>query len=94
MPVLKIKQIKLQAGMVSDPSLLLYTKEFENVKRKLRCSEHQLGDSENTFCWRDVSHPDALHYLICTQDLQEWAKYLVCARLYASKPITRSSEEF
>ncbi|KAG1900171.1 uncharacterized protein F5891DRAFT_1188869 [Suillus fuscotomentosus] len=67
-----------QAGMVSksDPSLLLYVKELENVKRKLCCSEHQLGNLENTFCWVDVSQPNTPHYPICTQDLQEWAKYL------------------
>lgn len=74
--------------MVSGSSLLLYTKELENVKSRLRCSEHQLEDSERTFCWVDVSQPNTPHYPICTQDLQEWAKYLVCARLYASKRST------
>ncbi|KAG1890619.1 uncharacterized protein F5891DRAFT_1282558 [Suillus fuscotomentosus] len=67
------------AGIVSDPSLL-YVKELENVKRRLCCAEHQLGGSENTFCWVDVSQPDAPHYPICTQDLQEWAKHLYDTR--------------
>ncbi|KAG1896552.1 uncharacterized protein F5891DRAFT_1280581 [Suillus fuscotomentosus] len=93
MSVPKGKQIKSQAGIVSDPSLL-YVKELENVKRRLCCAEHQLGGSENTFCWVDVSQPDAPHYPICTQDLQEWAKHLVCACLYASKPTIHSSESF
>lgn len=69
--------------MVPDPLLLLYIKELEDVKNKLYCSEHQLGDSQDTFCWVDVSQPNTLHYLMCTQDLQEWAKYLVCAWSYA-----------
>ncbi|KAG1739710.1 hypothetical protein EDB19DRAFT_1908732 [Suillus lakei] len=34
----------------------------------------QLG--EDTFCWVDASQPNAPHYPLCTQDLQEWAKYL------------------
>ncbi|KAG1890547.1 uncharacterized protein F5891DRAFT_1198121 [Suillus fuscotomentosus] len=79
MSVPKGKQIKSQAGIVSDPSLL-YVKELENVKRRLCCAEHQLGGSENTFCWVDVSQPDAPHYPICTQDLQEWAKHLYDTR--------------
>ncbi|KAG1729745.1 hypothetical protein EDD22DRAFT_960808 [Suillus occidentalis] len=79
-PVLKGKPTKPQAGMVSNPTLLLYTKELENVKSRLRCSEHQLGDSERTFCWVDVSQSNTPHYPICTQDLQEWAKYLYDTR--------------
>ncbi|KAG1775755.1 hypothetical protein EV702DRAFT_1198955 [Suillus placidus] len=54
-------------------SRLLYSKEFDNVKNKLRCLEHP-GD--NIFCWVDATQPNALHYPLCTQDLQEWAKYL------------------
>ncbi|KAG1789842.1 uncharacterized protein HD556DRAFT_1446632 [Suillus plorans] len=80
MPVLKGKPIKSQAGMVPDPSLLLYTKELENVKNKLCCYEHQLGDSQDTFCWVDVSQLNTPHYPMCTQDLQEWAKYLYDTR--------------
>ncbi|KAG1878468.1 hypothetical protein C8R48DRAFT_668563 [Suillus tomentosus] len=79
-PVQKEKSMKLQAGMVSDASLLLYAKELENVKKKLSCSEHQLGNPEHTFCWVDVSQPNTPHYPICTQDLQEWAKYLYDTR--------------
>ncbi|KAG1895866.1 uncharacterized protein F5891DRAFT_1193680 [Suillus fuscotomentosus] len=60
------------AGEESLPSLLPYTKELKNVKNKLLCSEH--GD--NTFCWVDATQPTTLHYPLCTQDLQEWAKYL------------------
>lgn len=54
--------------------LLPYTKELENVKRKLRCSEHP---GENTFFWVEVSEKGASHYPLCMQDLQEWATYLV-----------------
>ncbi|KAG1803488.1 uncharacterized protein BJ212DRAFT_1304539 [Suillus subaureus] len=54
-------------------SHLLYTKEFNNVKNKLQCLEHP-GD--NIFCWVDVTQLNAPHYPLCTQDLQEWAKYL------------------
>ncbi|KAG1901201.1 uncharacterized protein F5891DRAFT_979738 [Suillus fuscotomentosus] len=60
------------AGEESLPSLLPYTKELKNVKNKLLCSEH--GD--NTFCWVDATQPTTPHYPLCTQDLQEWAKYL------------------
>ncbi|KAG2055208.1 hypothetical protein BDR06DRAFT_1046350 [Suillus hirtellus] len=55
------------------PSHFLYTKEFDNVRNKLCCSDHP-GD--NTFCWVDATQPNTLHYLLCTQDLQEWAKHL------------------
>jgi len=58
-------------------ALLPYTKEFENVKDKLRCSKHQLELGENIFCWADVSQLHVPHYPLCTRDLQEWAKYLV-----------------
>lgn len=56
--------------------LLPYTKELENVKNRLRCSEHRLV-GENTFCWVDVSQQNTPHYSLCIRDLQEWAKYLV-----------------
>ncbi|KAG1775015.1 hypothetical protein EV702DRAFT_1199868 [Suillus placidus] len=90
MPVQKEKSFKRQASMssvgeqnltvVSKPPLPLYTKELENVKKKLRCSEHQIEGSENAFCWVDVSRPNAPHYPLCTQDLQEWAKHLYDTR--------------
>ncbi|KAG1868168.1 hypothetical protein C8R48DRAFT_771865 [Suillus tomentosus] len=78
-PVLKEKLTQRKAGISSSvseqslPSRLLYAKEFDDVKRKLRCSDHP-GD--NTFCWVDATQPNAPHYPLCTQDLQEWAKYL------------------
>ena len=60
----------------SNSSPLPYTKEFENIKRKLSCSEHSL-EGDDIFCWVDASQPNAPHYPLCTRDLQEWAKYLV-----------------
>lgn len=65
-----IPSVKLQFSV----SELPYTKEFENIKSKLRCSEHR---GESTFCWVDTSQNGAPHYPMCTQDLQEWARYLV-----------------
>ncbi|KAG1740731.1 hypothetical protein EDD22DRAFT_851777 [Suillus occidentalis] len=62
-----IPSVKLQFSV----SELPYTKEFENIKSKLRCSEHQ---GESTFCWVDTSQNGAPHYPMCTQDLQEWAR--------------------
>ncbi|KAG1806204.1 uncharacterized protein BJ212DRAFT_1303718 [Suillus subaureus] len=50
---------------------LPYMKEFENLKSKLHCSEHQ---GESMFCWVDTSQRGAPHYPMCTQDLQEWAR--------------------
>lgn len=76
-----------EQNLISNGPLLPYTKELENVKNRLRCSEHRLGDSENTFCWVDTSQPNVPHYSLCTQDLQEWAKYLVRILLYASKQL-------
>ncbi|KAG0696530.1 hypothetical protein DFH29DRAFT_879302 [Suillus ampliporus] len=76
MPVLKGKPTsKQKAGERQSLSLALlpYVKEFEHVKSKLRCFEHR---EENTFCWVDGIQPNAQHYLMCVQDLQEWAKYL------------------
>lgn len=84
--MLKLKQ---QAGMgsVGEQNLKAfprYTKEFDNLKAKLCCSEHQLAGSENAFCWVDASQPNAPHYSLCTRDLQEWAKFLVrSTHLYA-----------
>ncbi|KAG2046938.1 hypothetical protein BDR06DRAFT_977137 [Suillus hirtellus] len=69
----KRKAVVSSSGRQNSP--VPYTKELEKVKSKLRCSVHQLG--EDTFCWVDLSQPNAPHYLLCTQDLQEWAKYLV-----------------
>ncbi|KAG1861052.1 hypothetical protein C8R48DRAFT_673621 [Suillus tomentosus] len=78
-PVLKEKLRQRKAGISSSaseqrlPSRFLYTKEFDNVRNKLRCSDHP-GD--NTFCWVDATQPNTPHYPLCTQDLQEWAKHL------------------
>ncbi|KAG1771917.1 hypothetical protein EV702DRAFT_1048836 [Suillus placidus] len=69
MPVLKGKPAKQEAGACS-------AAELENVKSKLLCSEHRLGDSNDIFCWVDKSQSNAPHYPLCTRDLQEWAKYL------------------
>lgn len=65
------EEIQMQPSQLS---LLPYAKELEHVKGQLRCSEHS---EENTFCWVEKSQPGAPHYPLCTQDLQEWAKYLV-----------------
>ncbi|KAG2744553.1 hypothetical protein P692DRAFT_20877983 [Suillus brevipes Sb2] len=66
-------------GKRSSSSLLPYAQELEKVKSKLRCSDHLLG--EDTFCWVNLSKPNAPHYPLCAQDLQQWARYLVCAYL-------------
>jgi hypothetical protein len=100
MPMLKEKPTKQLVGLsrcsagkqnlaVSNTSPPLYTKELEHVKSRLCCSKHRLGDTENTatFCWADMSQPTAPHYPLCTQDLQEWAKNLVCAPSHASKQL-------
>lgn len=82
------KTVILSSGKQSssESSRLPYIKELEKVKSKLRCSDHQLG--EDTFCWVDVSKPNAPHYPLCAQDLQEWAIYLVCAHLQQGYEIT------
>ncbi|KAG1842136.1 hypothetical protein C8R48DRAFT_679116 [Suillus tomentosus] len=89
MPVIKGKPAKKEASTcsageqssrTSDLSLLPYTKELENIKRKLLCPEHRLGDSNDIFCWVDKSQSNAPHYPLCTRDLQEWAKYLYDAQ--------------
>ncbi|KAG2055070.1 hypothetical protein BDR06DRAFT_1046798 [Suillus hirtellus] len=78
-PVLKEKLRQRKVGISSSaskqrlPSRFLYTKEFDNVRNKLHCLDHP-GD--NTFCWVDATQPNTPHYLLCTQDLQEWAKHL------------------
>ncbi|KAG1770347.1 hypothetical protein EV702DRAFT_1202395 [Suillus placidus] len=71
-----VEQNLTESHTVTSWALLPYTKELENVKNKLWCSEHRLALGENTFCWVDVSQPNTPHYLLCTRDLQEWAKYL------------------
>ncbi|KAG1741385.1 hypothetical protein EDD22DRAFT_851708 [Suillus occidentalis] len=68
----------MESRTITSRDTLPYTKELENVKNKLRCSEHHgqaLG--ENTYCWVDVLQPNAPHYPLCTRDLQEWAKHLM-----------------
>ncbi|KAG1734382.1 uncharacterized protein EDB91DRAFT_1250894 [Suillus paluster] len=70
--VQKEKQAQRQAGT---SSVGRYTKELETVTSKLRCPNHPKL-REDTFCWVNASQPDAPHYLLCTRDLQEWAKYL------------------
>ncbi|KAG1811108.1 uncharacterized protein BJ212DRAFT_1302029 [Suillus subaureus] len=35
------------------------------------------SQEENTFCWVDLLKPNAPHYPLCAQDLQEWARYLL-----------------
>jgi hypothetical protein len=63
--------------MECKPLLLPYMQELQIVQRKLHGSEHQLGE-DTVFCWVDTSQPGTSpHHLLCTQDLQEWAKYLV-----------------
>ncbi|KAG2335868.1 hypothetical protein BDR05DRAFT_1006381 [Suillus weaverae] len=78
-PALKnFKQTKrnvTSSGQWSMSSLVSFTKELETVKGKLHCSDHQLG--EDTFCWVDSSLPNTPHYLLCTQDLQEWARHFL-----------------
>ncbi|KAG2128408.1 hypothetical protein BD769DRAFT_1387453 [Suillus cothurnatus] len=71
----KRKAVVSSSGKQSPSSLVSYTKELEKVKSRLRCSDHQPG--EDTFCWVDSSLPNAPHYPLCTQDLQEWARYLL-----------------
>jgi hypothetical protein len=83
-----------EQNLISNRSILPYTKELEYVKSKLHCSEHRLGDSENTFCWVDTSQPNVPHYSLCTQDLQEWAKYLVRLSLHTSKRLPVTSMNF
>ncbi|KAG2096322.1 uncharacterized protein F5147DRAFT_656636 [Suillus discolor] len=62
--------------MESKALLLPYEQELQIVQSKLCCSKHRLGE-DATFCWVDTSQPSmSPHYLLCTQDLQEWAKYL------------------
>lgn len=63
--------------MECKPLLLPYMQELQIVQSKLHCSEHRLGE-DAAFCWVDTSQPGTSpHYLLCTRDLQEWAKYLV-----------------
>ncbi|KAG0697889.1 hypothetical protein DFH29DRAFT_1003315 [Suillus ampliporus] len=64
---------KSSAGKESLPLLLPYTKELKNVKSNLLCPEH---GGDYTFCWVDATQPTTPYYPLCTQDLQEWAKYL------------------
>jgi hypothetical protein len=52
-----------------------YARKLELVKEVARCSEHQ-GD--NTWCWVD---PNRNHIPLCLDDLQNWAKFLVCLKL-------------
>jgi hypothetical protein len=59
----------------SDLSMTSYMQEFEQVKEKLRCSEHQ---GEHMWCWVDPITPGAQHIPLCLHDIQLWAKYLVC----------------
>jgi hypothetical protein len=84
----KRKAVVSSSGKQSPSSLVSYTKELEKVKSRLRCSDHQPG--EDTFCWVDSSLPNAPHYPLCTQDLQEWARYLVCDT-YLLQGMTRCS---
>ncbi|KAG2113244.1 hypothetical protein BD769DRAFT_1673774 [Suillus cothurnatus] len=72
---IKRKAVASSSGKQSPSSLVSYTKELEKVKSKLRCSDHQFG--EDTFCWVDSSLPNAPHYPLSAQDLQERARYLL-----------------
>ncbi|KAG1726168.1 uncharacterized protein EDB91DRAFT_1254427 [Suillus paluster] len=59
----KRKAVVSSSGKQSPSSLVSYTRSWRK--------------SRDTFCWVDSSLPNAPHYPLCTQDLQEWARYLL-----------------
>jgi hypothetical protein len=56
-----------------------FEKELRLVKQKLTCSQHA-GKSQ--WCWVDPKIPNAEHIPLCLNDIQIWAKYLVCISCY------------
>ncbi|KAH7903006.1 hypothetical protein BJ138DRAFT_1108042 [Hygrophoropsis aurantiaca] len=70
----KRKRGESDAGDAScGPTMIPYTKAYEHLKGRLRCSTHP---GEHKWCWIDPTKNNAPHVPLSVQDLQEWAKYL------------------